>query len=239
MIAVNYKHVRSIIEHAVKQYLEDTRYEVTNKISVTEALYCLRSAYYNRILDEEYIDRLVTDTPYTSTDFYFFVGKTVHSKLQEYVKTAAINILGKTGIGYRNCLAEVEVQDDVLIGHIDIVLRTKNVDIPLEIKTCRRLPRKPFKEHLYQLSTYMVLGKNEFSFEKGYIIYISRTQGDIRIFRVEPMKYRYDYVKERAVKLLYHIGTKTPPEPEKVFYCWKCPFKPLCPTISSRKRSKK
>jgi len=220
--------IRQIFENAIQRYHEDTQYEYTDKISVTEALYCLRKAYYYRTIDLDKYEEIYGTPPFSDTDFYQFVGKVVHSKLQEYIRTTAVEILGQTEIGFKDVLHEVEIENDVLIGHIDLIIRTGWYDIPLELKTCKVLPKKAYPQHKYQLSTYMVLGKEQFDFKVGYIVYISRTQGDIKIVSVAPKKERYLYVMERAKKLLDHIKRKEPPEPEDDPFCWKCPFRQIC-----------
>jgi len=220
--------IRDILENAINQYHNDTKYVHSDKISVTEALYCLRKAFYYRTLEDSVLEKLIEESPYSDSDFYLFVGKVIHSKIQEYISKTAKDALSETNFSYEDTLCEVKVEDDLLVGHIDLIIQTDKLDIPIELKTCKKLPRNAYPQHKYQLSTYMNMAKDDFEIKYGYIVYISRIEGDIKVVTVAPKKSRYEFVRTRANTLIDHIKRNEIPEAEDDPFCWKCVFYKIC-----------
>jgi len=173
---------------------------------VTDIAQCLRKTYYQfkYPLKPEYQLRRP-----------LVMGKAIHL----WIENLLVRHRGELGIDIRT---EVEVmarvEGVVVRGLADIVLD----NVLYEIKTARRIPVKPYLEHILQACFYAyVLGMNKYCIlyisDNGYREYCMETDnGTINIFR------------ERVKILKQSMENNTPPPREKSPLCSYCPYKRLC-----------
>ena len=98
--------------------------------------------------------------------FWLLFGAVVHELLTPVIAEA----LG----GEREVRTVYEYDGIEIYGTADVLAP----DVVVELKTCNRLPERPYKSHLEQLNAYM----HFFDRPKGLVIYISRMQLGIRTF---------------------------------------------------------
>lgn len=60
---------------------------------------------------------------------------------------------------------DIKVGDFKIVGRIDLVL-----EVPIELKTCSKIPASPYPEHIYQLQCYL----EALNADHGYITYIQK-----------------------------------------------------------------
>jgi len=186
------------------EYYYSRVYDISNPniIHVYEAVRCLRKSYYTR----RYMRRLYDEKVVTLT-----IGDAIHKIIQPVLKNHGYEI-------------EKEVSFPILgitlIGHID-AYKPNHV---LEIKSISRTPKEPLFEHKVQCNAYVKMANAD----KGYIVYINKRNGKIKIFEVKPDDGLFHYVYTRARYLAEHIHLKTPPLPERGDNCKYCEYTDLC-----------
>ena len=177
-----------------------------DEIMVTEAAStCLRRSYYNRV-------RGSLPTP---SEFLKSIGNDVHLKLQEVLKQ-------------EGCDTEVSVNIELdgfkLRGRIDALCNERGEDVILEFKTANEIPEKPYDSHVMQIQAYLLMLK----LRKGYLIYLSRTNGRVKVFRIERDNKAIKRLIERARQLYKALTDLKPPAAEKGPWCSDCPFLHIC-----------
>ncbi|RLG56361.1 MAG: CRISPR-associated protein Cas4 [Candidatus Hydrothermarchaeota archaeon] len=172
-------------------------------IHVSEVVGCLRRAYYAR-------RRFFTITPYEAI---VLLGSQIHQAIE--------SILQEHGFETEFEVA-VNREGIRLLGHIDAYHPQENV--VLEFKTVKAVPETPYKSHKLQAETYGAMVEAD----KVYIVYISRTDGKVKVFNVKWSPSTLDFLFDRA-KLLSNClsNNKTPPR-ERSHLCNYCPFKLNC-----------
>ncbi len=198
-----------------------TRVDIDSTVvHISEVTSCLRRAYYCRT-------RPLQLSPANALKL---LGSEVHEALQEVLRRR----------GY-----EVEFQVAIvaggvrLVGHADAYHPEKQH--VLEFKTVSKIPQRPYDNHIKQLQAYVALTHSEI----GYLVYISRNNGDIKVFEVKPSKYILRELIERARLLSTSLIRHEPPMPEQGPLCNYCEFRFLCfrgdsyDDSSYRKRRKK
>ena len=93
----------------------------------------------------------------------------------------------------------------------------------LELKTTKTPPEKPFKPHIVQLNSYMIMSRAR----KGFVVYLGR-DGKVKVFEHKFDKKLWSQTIERAFRLHKALLTLTPPPPEHSILCEYCPWKWKC-----------
>ena len=147
----------------------------------------------------------------------FRVGEGLHTALQKYLHE-------KCGWSYE-VEAKMRVEDKYggfwLVGHADLVSPDNEV---VEVKTTSKIPEEPYHSHVMQLNAYMYMLKAK----AGYVLYVEKGSGRIRVFHVPFSKKLWGEVVKRAIKLHEALVTGRPPEPEPGPICKHCPYKFDC-----------
>ena len=117
--------------------------------------------------------------------------------------------------------------NNVTITAIPDLITNKYV---IELKTCNRIPDKPYPNHVEQTNTYMYI----FNKAIGKIIYISRSQFKFTVFTILQDHGLFIKTMHKAVILDNAIKRDKAPKPlmpddQLKFYCKRCYFKPNCP----------
>jgi len=117
--------------------------------------------------------------------------------------------------------------DGVVITAIPDVVTDKYI---IELKTCNRIPDKPYPNHIEQTNAYMHI------FDKyiGKIIYISRSQFKFTVYTILQDNELFIKTMQKAVILDNAIKRDKAPKPcmpddQLKFYCKECPFRHNCP----------
>jgi len=177
-----------------------------DEIMVTEvAAPCLRRSYYNRV-------RGSLPSP---SEFLKSIGNDVHLKLQEVLRD-------------EGCDTEVSISIELdgfrLRGRIDALCEELGEKVVLEFKTANEIPEKPYDSHVMQLQAYLLMLK----LKKGYLIYLSRTNGRVKVFKILRDNKAVKKLIERARQLYKALTDLKPPATEKGPWCQDCPFSHIC-----------
>lgn len=197
-----------VTEYEVYKWLMEavklkSRVSSDNEIHVSEVVGCLRKSYYYR-------RRLLTVSPSNALKL---LGDTVHTSLQEVLRKRGFETEFEVGIqlpGFR------------LVGHVDAYHPDK--EVVLEIKTVSSIPEQPYRTHEMQASIYKELTNAR----HAYIIYISRGDGNIKVFEVNDSKTAIRWAVERARQLHNSLARGEPPAPEANPLCQYCEFRQTC-----------
>jgi CRISPR/Cas system-associated exonuclease Cas4 (RecB family) len=109
-----------------------------------------------------------------------------------------------------------------IVGRID-ALNDKHV---IEFKVVDSIPRNPYRSHVMQVNLYMLVSKVRTSF----IVYISRRDGRIKVYRVRCDKKNVRDAVKRAYTLYLALRNKGAPPPERGNFCNSCPYVLSCST---------
>ena len=172
-------------------------------IHVTEVTQCLRRSYFLRT-------RLVQLSPANALRL---IGDEVHKALQEVLKRYGYEVEFRVAI---------DAGDVKLVGHVD-AYHPKGKYI-IEFKTVAKIPKSPYPNHLMQTQAYIALTYSR----TGFIAYIARDNGDVKVFKVRPNKQTLRKLILRARELSKALTKGGPPRPEKSPLCNQCEFKYLC-----------
>ena len=198
---VNAWLLKAAQKFSVKLFDRDT-------ITVTEVTFpCLRKAYFDRT-------RRKLPTPVEALKV---LGSEIHALLQDAMREE----------GWET---EVSVAIDVgnlrLVGRADAVRYDGNgraIEV-IEIKTSNGLKEAALDSHVLQLQAYMtILGAKH-----GYIVYIDRASGRVRVFKVRPDKRALREVIQRAKVLHEALVNHRAPLPKRGPWCGLCPHKWSC-----------
>ena len=177
-----------------------------DEITVTEvASPCLRRSYYNRV-------RGSLPSP---SEFLKSIGNDVHLKLQEVLKQEGCDT---------EVSISIELDDFKLRGRIDALCNERGEEVILEFKTANEIPEKPYDSHVMQLQAYLLMLK----LRKGYLIYLSRTNGRVKVFKILRDNKAVKKLVERARQLYNSLKDLKPPIPERGPWCSDCPFSHIC-----------
>jgi CRISPR-associated protein Cas4 len=166
---------------------------------------CLKRAYLQRI-------KAAAPTP---TEFLKIVGNDVHLKLQDVLKEEGYQI--EVGVS-------IKIGEFKLIGRVDALKDDGENPHIIEFKTVQEAPQEPYESHVLQLQAYLLMT----NLEKGYIVYLSRKDGRVKVFKVVKDKKALKKVVERAYILYKALKEKTPPPPERGPWCNTCQFTLTC-----------
>lgn len=176
-------------------------------IHVSEVTGCLRKAYYART-------RAFKLTP---GEAIILLGSQIHEAVQEVL----------AGMGFEPEFEVAVKRDGIkLVGHIDAYHPDENV--VLELKTVRRVPKEPYRSHRFQAEIYGAIVEAS----EIYIIYISRNDGDVKVFKTSWSENTLDFAVKRAKLLSDCLDKREPPMREPSHLCDFCPFKLECKRIS-------
>jgi CRISPR-associated exonuclease Cas4 len=175
-----------------------------DEIAVTEACSpCLRKAYYSRT-------RASRPTP---VEFVKLAGTDMHVMLQSVLSGEGWDVEVSVALPLSD-------YGFTLVGRVDAV-RDGEV---IEFKTSSEVPEQPYRSHELQVQAYMQV----LNARRGYIIYLSRTSGRVKVFLVRPDKQALRQVIQRARKLHEALKNGAPPEPTKGPWCNTCQFFSEC-----------
>ena len=94
----------------------------------------------------------------------------------------------------------------------------------IELKTSNGMKKAALESHVLQLQTYLQI----LNAKQGYIIYIDRASGRVKVFRVRPDKRALREVIQRAKQLHEALTSYSPPPPKRGPWCGLCPHKWSC-----------
>ena len=176
------------------------------EVAVTEvATPCLRRSYYAR----------TRTSPPSPIEFLKAVGSEVHLKLAEVLRAEGCEVEVSVGLqldGFR------------LRGRVDALCREKDGEVVVEFKATGELPEQPYESHLLQVQAYLLMLK----LERGYLVYLSRTTGRVRVFKVSRNGRALKQLIERAKQLHKALVSSEPPPPERGPWCRDCPYSQFC-----------
>lgn len=177
-----------------------------NIIHVSEVTGCIRKSYYYRV-NSEAVDKIVD----INSKIVMTIGSMIHRMIENHMETY-------------DCIIEQPVylirNNYVLAGTPDAVCD----DVVLEIKTVGKDVDKPYKSHVEQINMYMgILG-----IDKGYIIYINRANGSVKVFPVKYSEKMFNETLKKADKLWESLRNNKPPEKQLSHECNNCPFRWIC-----------
>ena len=176
------------------------------EIAVTEvATPCLRRSYYAR----------TRAAPPSPVEFLKTVGSEVHLRLAEVLRAEGCEVEVSVGLqldGFR------------LRGRVDALCREKDGEVVVEFKATNELPEQPYESHLLQVQAYLLMLR----LGRGYVVYLSRTNGRVRVFKVERNGRALKLLAERARQLYESLKQLQPPPPERGPWCRDCPYRLIC-----------
>ena len=164
-----------------------------DELTVSEvATPCLRKSYYQRI-------RAVVPSP---VEFLKMVGNDLHLKLQDVLRSEGYSI---------EMSISIKIGEFKLLGRIDAVKEDGEDPHIIEFKTVQELPHEPFESHVLQIQAYLLAT----NLEKGYIVYLSRKDGKVKVFKVAKDRKALKKLIERAKQLYEALKNKQTPPPFK------------------------
>lgn len=171
-------------------------------ISVTEATFpCLRKAYYDRTRR-----RLPTPVEALKT-----VGSEIHRMIQDVLREEGWEV---------EVSVSLPVDGFRLVGRVDAL----NGEAVIEIKTSGGVRKSLLGSHRLQLQAYL----NMLPVRKGYLIYVDRSSGRVKVFQVVRDKSALRTVVGRARQLYEALRANIPPPPSRGPWCEVCPWKWVC-----------
>jgi len=172
------------------------------RIHVYESIRCLLKSYYTRKLKRKLFDSKIV---------VLSIGDAIHRLIQDVLREKGYQIEPEL---------EFEYNDIVVVGHPDIL--TDNFVI--ELKSVSRIPKRPLTEHLLQTTAYIRMAE----VNEGYIVYIGKSSGKVKIFRVLYDAISFHHVVTRANFLSECLTNNHPPLPEVTRFCKYCEYQDLC-----------
>ena len=184
----------------------DVSEEEKDYIHVTHLVYdCLRRAWFSHYYGSE---------PYEyNTLVRMWIGRAIHKipilKLHEF---------------------KVKWDEYKIIGFIDEY--DPDLELLIEKKTVRQVPKQPYSNHVKQVLYYCVLlKKNNYNVKHAYIVYI-----DVINFKIKPFRVQVSNLDDVESEMIRKVTTlrnfiekfKIPPPPSPSSSCTKCPFINLC-----------
>ncbi len=175
-------------------------------VYVSEAGKCIRYVYFSRVIGQiEDKNKL----PQVKN------GKNLHKNFQDVMVK-----LFKEYIEVEKPVKFIR-KNLILKGRVDILTESGVI----EIKTCNRMPRYPYENHLRQINIYMKLTNKT----RGLLIYINQNnEEDRKYFEVnfDPELFEEDMM--RFEELMKAVENKIPPRKEPSPLCKFCEYKEFC-----------
>jgi len=173
----------------------------SDTIYVTEVSQCLLKSWFQRT---------VAEPPSDNKIILMVMGDSAHYLMKDYFP------LGSGEMGVEKTIDGVKIK-----GRADRV----GEDFIIEFKTVSYIPKSPYEAHIKQAQLYLWL------FEKNiaFIIYVSRANGEINIFRIERDDKLIKELLDRAKILSSYLKRGVMPKPEKSNLCNYCEYIDLCP----------
>ncbi len=200
-VTVNRWLLRAVQRRGVKVF--DAR-----TITVTEAVFpCLRKAYLDRV-------RPLLPTPVEALKI---LGSELHTMLQDVLRSEGWDVEVSVGL---------EVGGFRLVGRVDAVRYGEGGEAleVLEIKTSNGVKEAALSSHELQLQAYLQILRAR----KGFLIYIDRASGRVKVFKVRPRKRALREVIERARTLHEALVENKAPPPVRGPWCRVCPHRKYC-----------
>ncbi len=205
--------IEEMVYNAFRRVWEKNRWVFTpphNRIYVTEVTQCPLKAWLNRTIGGP-----------TSKEkmVVLILGDDVHYLLQN-----------EFPLGLAEKSYEKKYGDITIVGRVDREMG----DVLLEFKTASRIPGKALSHHVDQMQLYFWLtGK-----ERGFIVYVAKTNGQVKAFEVRRDEERISELLERAAELSRSLAKGKPPLPrlseEEKWQCRYCEFTDYCPLAQGR-----
>ncbi|PLJ78100.1 PD-(D/E)XK nuclease family protein [Infirmifilum sp. SLHALR2] len=170
-------------------------------VYVTEVTGCLRRSWYIRAMGGPLPDEKIV---------ILLLGDDVH---------LLINSEFPLGEGEKSF--EKEFQGVRLRGRVDRIAG----ETIFEFKTASAIPREPREHHVDQMQLYFWLTDRS----RGFIVYVSKTTGQVKAFPVARDEERIKFLLDRAIRLSQSLKQGNPPDPEKGWLCDYCEFREACP----------
>lgn len=202
-MSITAQDVERIVFRALRTAYEKDRGSWTappDVIYVTEVTSCLLRSWYIRTMAGPISDEKIV---------ILLLGDDVH-----YL----INSQFPLGEGEKSF--EREYQGVTIKGRVDRIAG----DLIFEFKTSSSIPREPREHHLDQMQLYFWLADKS----KGYLVYVSKTTGQVKAFPVTRDEERVNSLLERALRLSNSLRQAVPPPPEKGWLCDYCEFRENC-----------
>ena len=175
-------------------------------IHVSEVVGCLRRSFYNRrIVSHDF--RHIGDHEVVKRAIGLIMHDAMASQLKDLGNDSEVSVA-------------VDLGDFKLVGRADAIVD----DSVVEFKFVSKLPDRPHEEHLLQVNAYMYMLK----LNKGYIVYVDRNTGRVRVFQVSFSPRLWRKVVERAKQLhRYLVEGRIPPR-ERGPWCHGCEWYWFC-----------
>ncbi|AKG38736.1 MAG: PD-(D/E)XK nuclease family protein [Infirmifilum sp.] len=171
-----------------------------NVIYVTEVTGCLLRSWYMRTMAGPISDEKIV---------ILLLGDDVH-----YL----INSQFPLGEGEKSF--EREYKGVTIKGRVDRIAG----ELIFEFKTASNIPREPREHHVDQMQLYFWLAEKN----KGFLVYVSKTTGQVKAFPIIRDEQRIQTLLERAESLSNSLRLAVPPAPEKGWLCEYCEFRDRC-----------
>jgi len=182
------------------------------EVHVTEATQCLLKSFLFRKLP-----RALQEPKVVVLSF----GDLIHEALKQPLIRRGYNV---------GTESKYPLKDVTLYAHSDALAS----DHTLEFKTISRMPHEPLSHHYHQDNAY------NFVFDKpiGYILYIHKPSGLVKVFPIKRNEDSFQYVCLRAYRLSVCLRSNTMPKPEPSWLCNYCEYPDLCPSPNITMRKK-
>ena len=181
-------------------------YDRNDVIHVSEAIQCLRKSWYSRKFGDREL-KFLDDRK----KVILGLGLSTHLVLE--------NVLREMGYEVEKEVSK-KIGDITLTGTVDAI----NSEHVLELKTINRIPDNPLQHHVLQLNTYLGLT----DLKKGYIVYICKRDGSIKVFEIEFNENLFNIVVERANELYASLVKNIEPPRDIGFNCSYCEWRERC-----------
>lgn len=172
---------------------------------------CLRRQYWH------YVERA---PPTAEALRAFKVGVFIHALIAEALIRHGVEVEVEPELKLDLGFGQLRGRADLLIVH------TEGGDYAIEVKSCARLPSKPYPEHVQQLNSYLGMLK----LPKGFLLYVKKTALQLRVFNVSFSEQLFSELIERARKLHQYLSSQELPPPERLgsFECEHCEYMLKC-----------
>ena len=169
---------------------------------------CLRAQYYSYFFPEEFDANRLS---------IFATGKAIHLYIPEILRAGGVQVKGvECKVSLRHPSREIYID-----GRVDIILvNDGEEDVVVEVKSARRLPREPHRQHILQLQCYL----NYLKLKRGLILYWDKSAGNIAAYEVAADPGVMEEVWRRCEAVCDCIARQEPPEREGAENEWECLF---------------
>jgi len=205
--------VEGMVYNAFRKVWEKNRWVFTpppNRVYVTEITQCPLRAWLSRTVGGALSREKIV---------ILLLGDDVHYLLQD-----------KFPLGEGEKSFEKQHGGVTIVGRVDRMMG----DVLLEFKTASRIPKQPLSHHVDQMQLYFWLtGK-----ERGFIVYVAKTNGQVKAYEVRRDEERIARLLEKAVSLSKSLADGKPPMPVleegEEWQCRYCEFTDYCPLAQAR-----